>query len=270
MEFNFMRKKPLVLLFVILCSLLVPVSLVFAELSISISPARMEHRVNRGDQLTDIIQVTNDGGVPTRLKISLADWSISRDGNPAFFKAAGMAYSCAGWFRINPVDFRIDPGQTRDIRYTIDVPPGSADGGYRTAIIFETVPEVTPGQKAKQVQVRGQIAAVFYETVGEPVIAGSISGFRGEWKNNKSSFVLTMSNTGKVHFRSKGTIVIKDEKGNPLLSVAVPDEPVLPESERDIRINCDQVIPAGAFTAEALIDIGKKELLGAITSIELK
>ncbi len=80
-----------------------------------------------------MISVTNDGTAPTRLKVSIEDWTLTRDGNPMFMKVENNPYSCAGWIRINPVDFRLAPGETREVRYTITVPQGTEDGGYRAA-----------------------------------------------------------------------------------------------------------------------------------------
>jgi len=217
-----------------------------------------------------MISVTNDGTAPTRLRVSIEDWALTRDGNPMFMKAENSRYSCAEWIRINPVDFRLAPGQTREVRYTIAVPQGVEDGGYRAAIIFETVPDVTPGEKVKRVFLRGRIVTILYELVGKPTPEGHSKGLRVELKKEGVDLIVALQNTGKVHYRTKGSITVKDSDGKKAFEVDMPDVPVLPESEREVKVSYDKTIPKGKYTATAVMDIGKKELIGAETTFEIE
>jgi P pilus assembly chaperone PapD len=248
----------------------IPILAFSAEVSISVSPIRVEHLVKQGEKGTDTISVTNDGTAPTRLKVSIEDWALTRDGNPMFMKAGSNPYSCAEWIRINPVDFRVDPGQTREVRYTVTVPEGIEDGGYRVAILFETVPDVTPGEKAKRVYLKGRIATTVYEVVGKPIPQGHANSLKTDLKKEGTDFILALQNTGKVHFRTKGSITVKDSNGSKAFEVELPDVPVLPESERDIKVTYDKSIPKGKYTAIAVVDIGKKELVGAETTFDVE
>lgn len=241
-----------------------------AEVSISVSPIRVEHLVKQGEKGTDMISVTNDGTAATRLKVSIEDWTLSKDGNPMFMKAENSRYSCVEWIRINPVDFRLAPGETKEVRYTIAVPQETEDGGYRAAIIFETVPDVTPGEKIKRVFLKGRIVTILYELVGKPAPEGYSNGLKAELKKEGIDFILTLQNTGKVHYRTKGAVTVKDSNGNKAFEVELPDVPVLPESEREVKVSYDKSIPKGKYTATAVVDIGKKELIGAETTFEIR
>lgn len=250
--------------------LLTPTFAFSAEVSISVSPIRVEHLVKQGEKGTDMITVTNDGTASTRLKVSIDDWALTKDGNPTFMKVERNPYSCAEWIRINPVDFRISPGQTKEVRYTVSVPEGIDDGGYRAAIIFETVPDITPGEKIKRVFLRGRIVTILYEVVGKPIPKGHANSLKTKLKKDGIDFILSLQNTGKVHYRTKGTITVKDEKGERVFEIEIPDVPVLPESERDVRVNYEKPIPKGKYSAMAVVDIGMKELIGAETSFSIE
>ena len=265
-----MRRTPQAIFLTSSILILIPILAFSAEVSISVSPIRVEHLVRQGEKGTDMISVTNDGTAPTRLKVSLEDWTLTQDGNPMFMKVGNNPYSCVEWIRVNPVDFRIGPGQTREVRYTVSVPQGVEDGGYRAAIIFETVPNVTPGEKIKRVFLKGRIAAILYEVVGKPVPQGHAKGLKTELKKEGIHFILSLQNTGKVHYRTKGTITVKDERGENAFEMEIPDVPVLPESERDIPVNYEKPIPSGKYSAIAVVDIGKKELIGAETVFSIK
>jgi len=265
-----MKNKSWIILLIVVITITAPALLFSAEVSISVSPIRVEHLVKQGEKGTDTISVTNDGTTPTRLKVSIEDWALTRDGNPMFMKVGSNPYSCAEWIRINPVDFRINPGQTREVRYTVTVPEGIEDGGYRVAILFETVPDVMPGEKAKRVYLKGRIATTVYEVVGKPIPQGHANSLKADLKKEGIDFILALQNTGKVHFRTKGSITVKDSNGSKAFEVGMPDVPVLPGSEREIKINHDQTVPKGKYTATAVVDIGRKELIGAETSFDIE
>ena len=266
--FQSRRRVQLCLIGVILSAL--PSLLYSSGVSISVSPIRVEHLVKPGEKGTDMISVTNDGTDGTRLKVTIEDWKLTKDENPTFVKVGSDPYSCAEWIRINPVDFRIGPSQTREVRYTVSVPPEIQEGGYRAAIIFETVPDVTPGQKVKRVLLKGRIVTMVYEVVGKPSIEGHASGLKAEPKKDGVDFVLTLQNTGKVHYRTKGTFTVRDASDQKAFEVDIPDVPVLPGSDRDIRIRHDKPIPKGKYSALAVVDIGKTELIGAETTFTIE
>jgi P pilus assembly chaperone PapD len=265
-----MKQKLQAILLVGSIFVLIPNLTFSAEVSISVSPIRVEHLVKQGEQGTDMISVTNDGTAATRLKVSIEDWTLTKDGNPTFMKAENSRYSCTEWIRINPVDFRLAPGQTREVRYTITVPQGTEDGGYRAAIIFETIPDVIPGEKIKRVFLKGRIVTIVYEVVGKPTPEGYSKGLKTELKKGGVDFILALQNTGKVHFRTKGSITVKDSGGNKAFDMELPDVPVLPGSEREVKVSYDKSIPKGKYTATAVVDIGRKELIGAETLFEMK
>jgi len=241
-----------------------------AEVSFSVSPIRVEHLVKQGEKGTDVISVTNDGTAPTRMKVSIEDWTLTKDGNPIFIKVENNPYSCAEWIRMNPVDFRINPGQTREVRYTITVPQEIEDGGYRAAIIFETVPDVTPGEKMKRVFLKGRIVTILYEMVGKPIPQGHANGLKAKLKKEGIDFILALQNTGKVHFRTKGSVAVNDSEGKKAFEVEIPDVPVLPGMERDIKISYDKPVSKAKYKALAVVDIGKKELIGAEATFEVE
>ena len=241
-----------------------------ADVSIGVSPIRIEHSVGQGERGTDMISVTNDGSAATRLRISVEDWSLTKDGNPVFMKTGENAYSCARWIRVNPTDLRIEPGQTKEVRFTVSVPQGVEDGGYRAAIIIETVPDATPGEKVKRVFLRGRIATIIYEVVGKPIPNGHANALQARPKKEGVDFILALQNAGKVHFRTKGSIAVKDDRGEKVLEVEIPDVPVLPESEREVKVSYEKPVPKGKYRALAVVDIGKKELIGAEASFVIE
>ena len=258
-----MNQKLQTFLFFFFLLILLPALFCQAEVSISVSPIRVEQIGKPGDRGTDMVSVTNGGSDPTRLKVSVMDWTLTKEGTPTFQKPGGAPYSCASWIKVNPIDFRISPGQTREVRYTVTIPEGTPEGGYRAAIVFETVPDVVPGEKIRRVFIRGRIATILYTVVGKPAAQGHANSLKVEIKKDGADFTLTLQNTGKVHYRTKGIITANDSNGQKVFDVQIPDDPVLPQSERHVKIHYDKPIPKGKYTAMAVVDIGVPELIGA-------
>lgn len=265
-----MKNKSWIILLIVLITTLVPALIFSAGISISVSPIRVEHTVKHGEGGTDAISVTNYGTTPVRLKVSVQDWYLTRDGTPVFINDEGSPYSCSEWIKINPYDFRINPNQTKEVRYTVTVPEGIEDGGYRSAVTFTTVPDIKAGEQSRAVYLKGRIAVILYELVGKPIPQGYAKSLKADTRKDGVDFILTLKNAGKVHFRTKGSITIKDSNGDKAFKVELPDVPVLPGSERDIKVSYNKAVPKGSYMADAVVDIGIKELFGVVTDFEVE
>ena len=100
-----------------------------AQMSLMVSPIRVEHQVKPGTEETNVIQVVNTSSEPTRISVHLEDWTMDRKGNVTLSIAGSDPGSCADWLQLNPTDFRLDPGQTRQVRYSMTVPAEASGTG---------------------------------------------------------------------------------------------------------------------------------------------
>ncbi|HYA42223.1 MAG TPA: hypothetical protein VEF34_13025 [Syntrophobacteraceae bacterium] len=235
-----------------------------ADMSLMVSPIRVEHQVKAGTNETNVIEVRNESSEPTRVTVHAEDWSVDRKGNVSFSPAGGDPASCAEWIQLNPTDFRLEPGQIRQIRYSLTVPAEVKDGGYRAAILLTGMPLPGEGAGKRRVNVHGRIAVITYATVGNPEIRGRFEDFQVTAGNKGISFKLTLANDGDVHFRiKKSWISIKNSAGEEVSRVEVPEIPVLPGGARELEFKKeDLALPKGAYLAEAVLDIGKEDFLG--------
>ncbi len=231
-----------------------------AEISFSVSPIRIELSGEPGGTHTDAMEVRNEGNEKVRIKVSMQDWYLSEEGTPIFQKGGTQSHSCTSWMKINPVDFLLQAGEKKVVRYSVAIPAGIKDGGYWGAFVFETVPQVVPGQKTKAVAIKGNIGSIVYIVVGKPVPAGDILDMTYDTRNGRK--ILTkIKNTGTVHFRIKGNIKITDTAGKTVQTTDLSDVPVLADSSRTLPVTLDDKLPAGRYTAVATVDIGGKAVL---------
>jgi P pilus assembly chaperone PapD len=242
-----------------------------AQMSLMVSPIRVELQLKPGTNETNVIQVVNTGNEPTRVTVRLEDWTMNRKGDLSFTTAGDSPGACCGWLQLNPTDFRLDPGQSRQVRYSISVPAEAPDAGYRAAIVLEGIPRQDETQAKRSVSLRGRIAVMLYATVGSPDIRAQFQDFQITARNKEVSFKLTLANEGDVHFRiKKSWIAITNSKGEEVSRVEVPDIPVLPGATRELEFKKENLdLPKGTYQAEAVLDVGKEDFLGRKTSFSV-
>gem|GEM_PF-5352487 len=147
------------------------------QIYFGISPIRAEHRIKPGGSLTEVFLIRNNDAGPIRIKVYGENWTIRDDGTAAFIGETPTTYSSKDWIVINPQDFRMNPGETKSVRYTIAVPPGTSPGGYHSAISFETVPDASAARAGNRMLFTGKIAAAVYVIAGRPAVEGDLVDF---------------------------------------------------------------------------------------------
>jgi len=233
-----------------------------AQVSLVVSPIRAEHQVEAGASETNVILVKNESTKPERIKVYLEDWQMDAKGDVTYSRAGTNAKSCAAWLQVNPTDFRLDPG-TREIRYTLTVPPGPKTGTYWTAIVVEGLPVMEGKPSGKKMGVYGRIGVVLYQTVGKPEIKADFKDFQVQPGKGKLTFKLALTNAGTAFYRlKKSWVILKNSQGQEVSRIEVPDIPVLPGASRDLEFSKELTLPPGEYQAEAVLDVGRPALLG--------
>ena len=116
----------------------VGVSPVAAQVSVEVSPLRVELQAGPGSSTTQPITLTNYGKEAVRVRARLTDWDLTRDGTPQFEGTeVGGRYSATAWLRVAPPEQVLEPGASATVRFNATVPDSVEPGGYRTGILFE-------------------------------------------------------------------------------------------------------------------------------------
>jgi P pilus assembly chaperone PapD len=234
-----------------------------AQVNLVVSPIRVEQQLPPGGSETDIISVKNEGRQAMRLRVYLEDWRMDSQGNIKPLRPGENPRSCAAWIQVNPRDFRIEPGQSRDIRYTLTVPPGVAPGTYWSAIIFEALQPPGKELRQKKIGVYGRVAVVFYETAGQPENRVEFRDLKIILEKRRLIFKLALANPGAGLVRLKpGRIIIRNDRGQEAAKLEIPETPLMPGGARELEVEQDLNLPPGSYLAEAVVDVGRRELLG--------
>lgn len=241
-----------------------------AQIYFGITPIRAEHDGRKGENITDIIYVRNNAKNPIRIRVYVENWFLREDGTPEFVGNKPADFSCKDWIQVNPQDFRLNPNEMKMVRYTISIPDDAPAAGFHASVSFENVPLNNTDSSSSQMVFTGKIAAAIYIKVGniEPDI--EILDLTLIEEKDQRGIKLFIKNNSQTHFRTQGTIVIRDEQGRDSHEIEIPNVITLPIMQREIFCEFKEILPAGNYSVFCKLDIGRKELFGFEKKIVIK
>lgn len=247
-----------------------------AQTSVEVSPLRVELKMAPGQATTQAVTLTNMGKEAVRIRATLTDWYLTREGTPQFEEPlAARKFAATSWTRLAPPELVLEPRQEGTVRFSLTVPAGVDPAGYRTGIIFDFAPAALGplAQTAKTVTVRNRIATLIYAHVGTPPATVDLTDLRSRVAPEQTVIFATLKNTSSRSVRTKGTLRLLDANGKVVREVPVPDVPVLPESERDVAITVSDAaappLPDGEYRVELRIDVGLPEVIVGETTLKV-
>lgn len=247
-----------------------------AQVSVEVSPLRVELVAGPGSTTTQAITVSNAGKDPVRVRALATDWDLSRDGAPQFEGVVQDGpYSATSWIRVAPPEQVIEPGKDATVRFSMAVPPGIQPGGYRTGVLFEFGPAAAdPIGRGRQVMFKSRIATLIYVSIGQPAMAAELTDLTVRNRGPQTQVVATVKNSSRRYVRTRGNLILFDQTGRNVREIPVPDVPLLPESEREVTITVidpdthDAVTP-GEYKVEVRMDVGLPALLVGETTLKV-
>ena len=258
------------------CLALIAASPAAAQISVEVSPLRIELAAGPGSTSTQGITVANAGKDPVRVRAAATDWDLSKDGAPQFEGAVeGGPFSAKSWIRVAPPEQVIEPGKSATVRFSLSVPAELQPGGYRTGVLFEFGPAGgDPVGRAREVMFKSRIATLIYVNIGQPSMAGELTDLRFRSVGPVLQAIATLKNSSRRSVRTRGSLVLYDSQGRNVREVPVPDVPLLPESEREVAIAVvdpekNAAIAPGEYRAEVRIDVGLPALLVGETTLKV-
>ncbi len=259
-----------------IAALLLTVGTASAQVSVEVSPLRVELTAGPGSTTTQGITVSNAGTEPLRVRAIATDWDLSRDGAPQFESAIeGGPYSATSWIRVAPPEQVIEPGKNTIVRFSLSVPADVTPGGYRTGVLFEFgSATASPLARGRQVMFKSRIATLIYVSVGQPPMAAELTDLLVKTLGPQTNVIAVVKNSSRRYVRTRGSLILFDQSGRNVREVPVPDVPLLPESEREVSItviDADKhlVVDPGTYKIELRMDVGLPALLVGETTLNV-
>ena len=239
--------------------------LVAQPLHYGISPAEIELVPPPGGTASGILVVYNQSERRIRFTVSLEDIFIRPSGTMDVLAPGSVPWSAVALSKVTPAQFDLDPSRTMRVRITVTVPADARGGRYavivvsptpvlQTSVVGGTVSVIVPKLAAKLLvpvhgteDVHGDIVSM---------VAAPLPGGKG------ADVKVVFKNTGNVHVRTTGYLLVLDPAGQQVSKIALPDTLDLPSSMREFKATwAAAVLSPGPYTLRAVVDYGGAALV---------
>lgn len=227
-----------------------------AATAITVSPVVMDVDVVRGSNKQDKITVRNDTDRVQTYALRVQNFVAEGEEGGQAYLDEEQPSGLASWVIVDTPTVTLQPGESADFPFVINIPRDAEPGGHYATIFFTSSPggieQTGVGIAAKTgvlllVNVPGDIR--------EEARVETFSMYGGAWISRlPAHFELRIRNLGNTHFRPRGTLVIRNVLGS--VVARVPANPkksaVLPNSVRKIYAVWANTldIPSGGFWTE--------------------
>lgn len=247
-----------ILLLMLLLALLGPAS---AQSTVGVDPVARLFSAKPGESVTQVLNVYNPNATSQKLRISayLTDLSISEVGESSYPPVGSVPESLGAWITFSPSEFELGGQETKQVRYTIQVPANATPGTHWAMLMLEGQdPNPTPGKTLTSFRLR--VSHTMYMNVSPTVQGGSIVGiFEGQPKQETDIYQLGVqyANTGNAVSGVQGRVELRDEKGTLAATLPLPLTVALPGRTVLLKAAWAGPVPKGQYSALVILNNGQ-------------
>lgn len=242
-----------------------PVSAQQASRSITIVPPSIETPVNPGDKKEGILKVINNGDVPLPLTASTQDFVVKDFvGTPDFLPQDTLTspYSAASWIGVVPDTFTVNPHQTVQLHYYLQVPKNARPGGHYAGVIYTSTK--TLSGKGTGAAVQTEIGTLFALDIAGPVHeqAQVTQFYTNGFQEYGPVYIHTqILNLGDLHIKPIGSVRVTDMLGRQVGVIPLDEHNIFPQAARDYLNIFGQHWMLGPFHARLILSYGRNDNL---------
>ncbi len=180
------------------------------DIVVQIKPAEQTFDLVPGQSYLGSIMVENTGRLPFNFTVSAKPYQVKNEDYDPDFSTVTDYTKLQNWITFNQNEYHIEPGQSLEVIFEINVPEDVPGGGQYAAIIIETRDSVDP---EAHVRIISQLAAILYghvqgeEHVGGVIVAHSLPRFL---LGSPFSVSVTVKDDGNTDFRVTHTLTVRD------------------------------------------------------------
>lgn len=180
------------------------------DIVVQIKPAEQTFDLVPGQSYLGSIMVENTGRLPFNFTVSAKPYQVKNEDYDPDFSTVTDYTKLQNWITFNQNEYHIEPGQSLEVIFEINVPEDVPGGGQYAAIIIETRDSVDP---EAHVRIISQLAAILYghvqgeEHVGGVIVAHSLPRFL---LGSPFSASVTVKDDGNTDFRVTHTLTVRD------------------------------------------------------------
>ena len=219
-----------------------------------VEPAKMIVKTEPGQRQTGLIKVTNKGEEEIELKAILYDWELKDDDSLNALEAGSNEYTLDGLIKFNPKIFKLAPGKTQVVRFTITA-PDNIEKERRGIVFFEEETNLIDQATGARVITQVGTAIYFVPTTSYSKFELLGSKIYNPADNNElSRCLLLFQNTGNTTLRYIISYLVINENGALIDKREYNEKIILPSYKRVLGFNFGQKFESGNYKMKLTID----------------
>lgn len=176
-----------------------------AELSVTITPARLEMQVPSGESAHARIDVLNRGDAPFAAHMEVWDWRIGADGARTTFPPGTLTDSVIPFFTVSPGRLVVAPKAHAYFNITVSA-PAAASGIY--AMLYVVTSPATPGATSFGVGARLGVQVYIDTGLAQPGVRARIVEVEPPTSASALRLAVEIQNQANVHVKAHGAVEV--------------------------------------------------------------
>ncbi len=206
----------------------------FADsLSITVTPPLFQLTIGPGESWSSSLKIVNNNASEVTYYAQVMDMQPSgEEGRSKFIPIVGgiedpqqQSFALAHWIHVTSAPTTVPAGSSRDLPFSIEIPPNAEPGGHYAAILVGTQPGGLHAS-GTMLKVSSYVSSLFFVRIkGAVSESGRIREFLTSqqlYQTPNADFLLRFENTGNTHVRPQGDIAIYNmwgrERGRVLIN----------------------------------------------------
>ncbi|MDO8669783.1 MAG: hypothetical protein Q7K65_05885 [Candidatus Buchananbacteria bacterium] len=210
---------PLSLLFIF-------IFLPFSASALTIAPAIIDINLDPGQSQTYQLQLYNETGEDIFLNGSIEKFEPKGENGQTQILPFDVSDKSVNWIKLPNNSLVLRPGESISVPVVIDIPKTAGLGGYYLAVMWESS-SGPQSAKSHQALVSSRVGElVLLEVKGEvnnnlEIIDFNLKTTRNFYSSLPIDFFLRLRNSGNIHERPQGSIIIKNLLGQTVEALTV-------------------------------------------------
>lgn len=231
---------------------------------VAVTPSRIFFNSPAGQIATERIKISNTDSAQLILNANLKDWHRDSLGNKTYADAGSLPTSNANWMRIDPVQLILQPGESKEVAVSIQV-PGKAKPVTNSMLFLTQVNEGKPikgidksGRKVN-ILIKVEIGIQLYNTLpglGKKDLEFTSLQERRAHPDSTRSLAATIQNKGEVATDASLRVELTNKISGENTKIPALALSMLPGASQVVFITIPARLQRGTYQASVILDGG--------------
>ena len=215
--------------------------------STNVDPSRIMFVAKPGERVTGTIKVANPSDQLAEVSATIYDWTLNDADRMVTSEVGTRRESLKGLIKFNPQNFKIPPGESQIVRFTMTAPK---DGNLfeRRGIVFFEEKSVYQDQEGMGATVVTQVGSTIYLAFEGMRMAFNLKNTRVEkTADGKYQGILNIANQGDGHVRYRISYKLINEKKALVHENQFSENVILPQFERSVSFPLPEKMAPGKY-----------------------